>query len=720
MGGELRFDGRVAVVTGAGAGLGRAYALLFAERGASVVVNDLGGGRHGDGKSSKAADSVVSEIRGKGGKAVADYNSVEDGDKIIQTALENFGRVDIVVNNAGILRDKSFARISDVDWELIQRVHLKGTFKTTQAAWPHFRKQNYGRIIVTASNSGIYGNFGQANYSAAKMGVVGLSNTLAIEGRKNNIHCNVIVPTAASRLTEDILPPEFFAELRPELIAPVVVWLCHESCEENGSIIESAAGWAGKCYMVRGQGALLRARMTDGVTVEDVYNKWNEVTDMSGATRCNSIEEASSSFMTLLEKLKSGSQDSEEENQTVVEDFSYTTRDLILYALGVGASVSRPNDLKFLYENHEEFSAIPTYMIIPGQMAVMSTDLLQGAIPGRQIELSRVLHGEQYLEMLQPVPTSGTMRSHCRVADVMDKGSGAVVLINVDTFSENGEKIAFGQMTVFVVGAGGFGGKRTSERAIATIEAPKRNPDATIRQKTDVDQAALYRLSGDFNPLHIDPSMAAMGGFSQPILHGLCSLGFSARHVLQQYAGNDPSRFKAIKVRFAKPVIPGQTLQTDMWQQGNRIHFQTKVVETGNNVITGAYIDLIDASSVIPNNVAAEELKSTPVFEAMKIRMEANLDKVKKINGVFLYYITQNGKVAATWTVDLKKGKLYQGEPQGTKADCTLTMDDKDMVEVAEGRLNPQVAFMKGKLKIKGNIMLSQKLRDLMKEESKL
>lgn len=161
---ELRFDGRVVIVTGAGAGLGREYALLFASRGAKVVVNDLGGSPDGSGESQRAADVVVNEIRGNGGQAVANYNSVIDGEKLIQTAMENFGRVDVIVNNAGILRDKSFARISDKDWDLIHDVHVKGAFKTTQAAWPIFRKQGFGRIIVTSSNSGIYGNFGQANY----------------------------------------------------------------------------------------------------------------------------------------------------------------------------------------------------------------------------------------------------------------------------------------------------------------------------------------------------------------------------------------------------------------------------------------------------------------------------------------------------------------------------------------------------------------------------
>ena len=270
---ELRFDGRVVIVTGAGAGLGRAHALLFASRGASVVVNDLGGGRHGDGSSTKTADIVVEEIRRNGGKAVANYDSVLDGAKIVKTAIDAFGRVDVVVNNAGILRDKSFAKMQDADWDMIQDVHLKGAYRITQAAWPYFAKQNFGRVIMTSSNSGMYGNFGQANYSAAKMGLVGLANTLAIEGKKKNIHTNVIIPTAASRLTEDILPPDLFQQLKPELIAPVVVWLCHEKCTENGSIIESALGWAGKCHMIRASGSTLRQDLSSDVTPEEVQKE---------------------------------------------------------------------------------------------------------------------------------------------------------------------------------------------------------------------------------------------------------------------------------------------------------------------------------------------------------------------------------------------------------------------------------------------------------------
>jgi len=206
-GGGLRFDGRVAIVTGAGGGLGRSHALMLAARGAKVVVNDLGGSAHGDGKSSSAADKVVDEIRAMGGEAVANYDSVENGTAIVQTALDAFGTVDIVINNAGILRDVSFQKMTQGDWDIVQRVHLNGSMSVSHAAWPIMREKGYGRIVMTTSAAGIYGNFGQANYCAAKLGILGLAHCLAEEGRGKNIFVNTIAPIAASRLTETIMPP---------------------------------------------------------------------------------------------------------------------------------------------------------------------------------------------------------------------------------------------------------------------------------------------------------------------------------------------------------------------------------------------------------------------------------------------------------------------------------------------------------------------------------
>ncbi|HOU40313.1 MAG TPA: SDR family oxidoreductase, partial [Promineifilum sp.] len=271
----LRFDGRVAIVTGAGGGLGRAYALLLAARGASVVVNDLGGSMHGEGAATTAADRVVDEIRAAGGTAVADYHSVEDGALIVQSALDAFGRLDIVINNAGILRDVSFHKMSAEDWDKIYRVHLYGGYQVTRAAWPILREQGYGRIVMTSSAAGLYGNFGQANYSSAKLALLGLAQTLAVEGQKRNVLVNTIAPLAGSRLTETILPPELVAALRPEYVAPLVAYLCHESSSETGHTFEVGAGWVARVRWQRGRGAFFA--LTDALTPEAIAARWAEI-----------------------------------------------------------------------------------------------------------------------------------------------------------------------------------------------------------------------------------------------------------------------------------------------------------------------------------------------------------------------------------------------------------------------------------------------------------
>lgn len=243
---QLRFDNRVVIVTGAGNGIGRDYALFFAARGAKVVVNDLGGGLAGAGASTKAADLVVEEIKSKGGLAVANYDSVEFGDKIVDTAIKTFGRIDIIINNAGILRDISFQKMSELDWDLVHKVHMKGAFTVTRAAWNYMREQGYGRIINTCSSSGLYGSFGQANYSAAKLGLHGLTLTLAKEGEKRNVRVNSIAPYAASRMTATAFPPDVLDHLKPDYVVPFVGYLVHESCEENGSVFEIGVGFVAK------------------------------------------------------------------------------------------------------------------------------------------------------------------------------------------------------------------------------------------------------------------------------------------------------------------------------------------------------------------------------------------------------------------------------------------------------------------------------------------
>ena len=296
---SVRFDERVVIVTGAGNGLGKSHALEFGKRGAKVVVNDLGGSAFGDGASKNAADTVVEEIIAAGGEAVANYDSVTDGDKIVQTAMDNFGRIDVVINNAGILRDKSFSKMTEDDWDLVYQVHVKGAFKVSHAAWPYMREAEYGRMIFTASAAGIYGNFGQANYSMAKLGLHGLSQTLAVEGKKANILVNTIAPIAGSRLTETILPPPLVEQLKPEYVTPLVVKLCDENSQETGGLYEVGAGWIGKLRWQRTKG--IGFNLSEPLTAEAINESWDQMCDFTDADHPANGQEAMMAMMQNLQ-----------------------------------------------------------------------------------------------------------------------------------------------------------------------------------------------------------------------------------------------------------------------------------------------------------------------------------------------------------------------------------------------------------------------------------
>jgi 3-hydroxyacyl-CoA dehydrogenase/3a,7a,12a-trihydroxy-5b-cholest-24-enoyl-CoA hydratase len=286
----LRFDNRVVIVTGAGQGLGRSHALEFARRGAKVVVNDLGGASTGGGADGSVAQQVVDVIKAAGGEAVANTDSVEQGDRLVACAMDTYGRVDVVVNNAGILRDASFAKMSDEDWDLIYRVHLLGSMRVTRAAWPHMRAAGYGRVIMTTSVAGIYGNFGQANYSAAKLGLFGLAQTLAIEGASKNILVNTVAPTAGSRLTETVLPKEVTQALKPEYVTPAVVLLCHESSTATARLFEVGGGWVSETRWEQTQGVFFE----DDFTPDDLLGRWPEATSFQNSRHATRISESKS------------------------------------------------------------------------------------------------------------------------------------------------------------------------------------------------------------------------------------------------------------------------------------------------------------------------------------------------------------------------------------------------------------------------------------------
>ncbi|MFZ5563415.1 MAG: SDR family NAD(P)-dependent oxidoreductase, partial [Thermodesulfobacteriota bacterium] len=292
---RVDFTGRVAIITGAGGGLGRAYALELAKRGARVVVNDLGGARDGSGKgSTSAADKVVEEIKAAGGQAISNYDNVataEGGENMVKAAVDAFGRVDIVINNAGILRDKSFLKMEPENWEAVLAVHLKGAYNVTRPAFRVMKENGYGRIIMTTSAAGLYGNFGQTNYSSAKMALVGFMNALKIEGAKYNVKVNTIAPLAASRLTEDIMPPEVFARMKPEYVVPMVAWLCSEDCPVSGQVFNAGMGYYNRAAILTGNAVAIGDNQ-NLPTPEDIHKNWDAINNLSGGKELSDLNTA--------------------------------------------------------------------------------------------------------------------------------------------------------------------------------------------------------------------------------------------------------------------------------------------------------------------------------------------------------------------------------------------------------------------------------------------
>ncbi|KAL9112957.1 MAG: hypothetical protein Q9227_002822 [Pyrenula ochraceoflavens] len=584
----LDFSGKVALITGAGGGLGRSYALLFAKYGASVVVNDL-----------MDPEPVVQEIQKNGGKAVGVKASAEDGDAVVKAAIDAFGRVDVLINNAGILRDKAFTNMDDSLWDPVLAVHFRGAYKMTKAAYPYMLKQKYGRIINTTSTSGIYGNFGQANYAAAKCGILGFSRALAREGAKNNILVNTIAPNAGTNMTRTIMPEEMVQAFKPEYVAPLVVALCSDKVPDpaTGGLFEVGSGWIGETRWQRsgGHGFPVDVKLTP----EHVVKAWKDIVTFD--SRADHPADSNDGMKSIMANMENKTQKGEAETHSNLEyiekakkmqaegtPFNYSDKDVILYNLSLGA---KRTDLPLVFENDDNFQSLPTFGVVPYFNAQSPWEISE-LVPN--FNPMMLLHGEQYLEIRKfPIPTAAETISTPRIVEVVDKGNAAIIVTGTTTkHAKTGEDLFYNESTVFIRGSGGFNGpKKGSDRGASTTtyKPPNRKPDAVTEEKTSEDQAALYRLNGDRNPLHIDPEFSKVGGFKTPILHGLCFFGFSGKHVLQKFG-----QFKNIKVRFAGPVIPGQTLRTEMWREGNgKVVFQTVVVETGKLCIAGAGAELV-------------------------------------------------------------------------------------------------------------------------------
>jgi NAD(P)-dependent dehydrogenase (short-subunit alcohol dehydrogenase family) len=298
---SIRFDGKVAIVTGAGGGIGKEHALELANRGAKVVVNDLGGSVDGSG-ASDAAEEVVKEIISNGGEAISNGASVTDLDAVkamVEQTMNEWGRIDILVNNAGILRDKSFHKVTLEDFDLVMNVHFQGSLNCTHTIFPIMREQEYGRIIFTSSSSGVFGNFGQTNYGAAKMAMVGLMNTLKIEGQNKNIYTNSITPVAYTRMTEGLIPEDFGKNLQPEYVTPAVIYLASEQAP-NGAIMAAGAGVFSRIFIHETMGVSLG--MGENMTPENIHANWDKISDMTDARALQNGGEQTIKFFELINK----------------------------------------------------------------------------------------------------------------------------------------------------------------------------------------------------------------------------------------------------------------------------------------------------------------------------------------------------------------------------------------------------------------------------------
>ncbi|KAG2466402.1 DHB4 enzyme, partial [Polypterus senegalus] len=618
---------------------------------------------------------------------------------------------------------------------------------------------------------------------------------------------------------------------KAEYVAPVVLWLCHESCKENGSVFEptycggrlgAVPNWDAKkdrerdyaspgpregsrpVRWERTQGRIVRKK-NEPMTPEAVQEKWEEICDFENAVKPQNIQDSVGILVDVLAKI-----DKEQDvSANKTSAFAYKHSDInpsILYALGVGMSTKEPDHLKFLYERHEEFSCFPTFGVIPSQASMMNGGLSD--IPGLQIDMSRgtvkppnrapdaVVTDVTSQDQEPPGSASvagacwfAGLRQHsgsregCEGGDAAARKALATARLPASTpppqkGSQDGRGPKSLPLTgtrldgvscvpaddcreagpgMSITGRGDPLGGGEGPQEVAAPEADSQVGSASVNFLSL--PAALAELRRPFSPpgsvcyrcyvpsglrcwywrgrrrgaenvrsttdgrdAGISSREDGGGGFDKPILHGLCSFGYAARHVLKQYADNDILKFKAIKVRFMKPVIPGQSLQTEMWQEGSRIHFQMKVKETNQIVLGDSYVDLCDVPVTSPSKKQQKALQSDLIFAEIGRRIkDVGKELVKKVNAVFQWEITKDGITASQWTIDLKNGSgsLYKGLAQN-KADVTFSLSDEDFMEVVHGKLNPQKAFFAGKLKVKGNIMLSQKLETILKDYAKL
>ena len=584
-------EGRVAIVTGGARGVGRQHALMLAEHGAKVVVNDIGAGIDGAGRDTGPAQEVVDAIKAKGGEAVVNGDDVStwDGAKnMVDQAVAEFGTLDAVINNAGILRDRMLTNMSEDEWDAVIQVHLKGTFAPARHAAAYWREKSKaqggpvsGRIINTSSTSGIYGNVGQSNYGAAKAGIAAFTVIAARELRRYGVTVNAISPSAQTRMTENLrdYTPEDIARRDPKWVSPTVVYLTSEQSQDiTGRVIQCGNGRVAVCEGWRRGAEVEQMEGPVELGPEDPRDDRQRHARTSAWTVSNSTDtreprEMALDYDKLMAMTDTGTR------------FEYTDRETMLYAIGVGMGRDPydENELPYVFEK-EELKTVPSM----GTVLARSTFLRDCGY-----DYTKVVHGEQRLTLHRPLPEAAVLIADSRVTEAYDKGEGRGAVIYSETAvrtADDNQPLFTQSSTTFARGDGGFGGPSGSGPAPHAI--PEREPDQSCTLEIRKDQALLYRLNGDRNPLHADPELAKRVGFPVPILHGLCTYGTACKAVLQTVCKYDHTLIRGFDARFSSPVFPGESVTTDMWIDDDVVSFRCRVAERDVTVINNGRCQL--------------------------------------------------------------------------------------------------------------------------------
>lgn len=560
-------DGKVVLVTGAGGGLGRAYALLLARHGAKVVVNDRGEDRRGERRGKRLADGVVQEIGELGGEAIANYDSVserEGAKAMVDAAFAAFGRLDGVINNAGILRDKTLVRMDDEMWQAVMDVHLKGTFLVSQAAVKRMmRGRISGSIVNTSSFAGLKGNFGQTNYGAAKAGVAGFTRSLALEGERFGIRVNVIAPLAKTGMTAALaaVPDDY----RAEDIAPLVVWLLSDEAAEVTGRVFGAHGRHYFEYLVE---------TTAGVdkkgpwSVEEVGKKFGAIAAKTGSGQANNMS-------TVESGMREGPNSSAVGKKFIGEPREITREELIEYAQAVDESGPR-----YLAG---EVSA-PLFSVRPFY------DSLHAAMYDEELsaDMVRLVHGEQEMHFFDVLRPGDKVVPQAEITAVEEKSSGWLIDVT-QRLHRDGELVVEARSGLFVRRPVKNEAKSQKKRPGQAVEEEEKTVLFEEEQLVAADQTERYaRVSGDHNPIHLDKEAALAAGLPDVILHGLCTMAFAARAVVGGVLNEEVERLRRIKVRFARPVLPGTRLTTRVYEGSDPGILGFEMVDEAGNVVLSA------------------------------------------------------------------------------------------------------------------------------------